>query len=82
MNQTTILESLSLEEQGAILFSFALVCLGSVIGCALTLWNVSSRGAMDCCCFTLLKVIYKKCCKCSDLNKQLKEHLKDDDDDE
>jgi hypothetical protein len=80
MNQTLI-ETLSLEEQGAILFSIAVFCLGSVIGCAIALRTVAIGKSLDCCCFTLIKLIYKKCCKCSDLNKQLKEHLKEEDDD-
>mgnify|MGYP003351814840 CR=1 FL=1 len=81
MNQTMI-TALTLEEQGAILFSVAIFCLGSVIACALSLRTDALGKSLDCCCFTLIKLIYKKCCKCSDLNKQLKEHLKDDDDDE
>lgn len=81
MNQTMI-TALTLEEQGAILFSVAIFCLGSVIACALSLRTAALGKSLDCCCFTLIKLIYKKCCKCSDLNKQLKEHLKDDDDDE
>jgi len=78
MNQTLV--SLSMEEQGAILFSVAIFCLGSVIACAISLRTVSSGKSLDCCLFTLIKLIYKKCCKCSDLNEQLKKHLKDEDD--
>lgn len=81
----TTISSLSFEEQGAILFTSAIFCIGSVVAFGLFLLQLvgKTRGMseMDCCCFNLCRLIYKKCCKCSDLNNELKKHLKEDDDD-
>lgn len=80
MNETF---SLSLEEQGAILFTSAILWIGSVVGFALFLFQITSPGSgkLDCCCFNLCKLFYKKCCKCKNLNDELKKHLKDEEDD-
>lgn len=75
MNETV----LSFEEQSAILFSSAILCIGSVIAFGLFLLQITNKGRVDCCCFTLMRVIWRKCCKCTDLNQELKKHLKEED---
>jgi hypothetical protein len=85
MNSSTVTHSFSYEEQASILFSAALLCIGSVFAFALGLLKVrngQNACAFDCCIFTAFRLIYKKCCKCSRLNKELKKHLKDEDEDE
>lgn len=76
MNET----SLSFEEQGAVLFSSALVCIASVIFFALFVWRVSLGQRLNCFCCTLMRVVWRRCCACRDLEKRLQEHLKSDDD--
>jgi hypothetical protein len=82
----TILESLSFEEQGAILFSSALFCVATVVFFAMGVWRVSLGKNVcvcrNCFCVTLMRVIWRRCCACRDLDKRLREHLKSDDDDD
>lgn len=76
MNETII--SLTFEEQGAILFASTIFCIGSVITFGLFILQLSGQQRVDCCCFTLLRLIWKKCCKCSGLNQELKKRLKEE----
>lgn len=80
MNETVV--SLSFEEQGAILFSSAILCIGSVIAFGLFLMQIVNKSRIDCCCINLARLVWKKCCKCTDLNQELKKHLKEDGEDE
>lgn len=74
--------TLSFEEQGAIIFSSALVCVATVVGFALSVWRVSLGQSVcmcgNCFCVTLMRVVWRRCCACRDLDKRLREHLKSD----
>ena len=79
--------TLSFEEQGAILFSSTILCIVSVIAFAFFLLQItnnknSKTNKLDCCFFTLLRLVWKKCCKCSSLNQELKKHLKEEGEEE
>lgn len=69
----------SFEEEAAILFTSAILSIGSVVVFTLFLLQIASPTArLDCCFCTLIKLVWKKCCKCSDLNQELKKHLKEE----
>jgi hypothetical protein len=78
--------TLSFEEEGAILFSSTILCIGSVVAFAFFLLqitnNKNNKTKLDCCFFTLLRLVWKKCCKCSSLNQELKKHLKEEGEEE
>lgn len=74
------MSTLSIAEQGGILFLAFVLCLSSIVGVAVLLFGKGPQCAFDCFCCLVARVACKKCCgcRCKACNKWRKKLEKED----